>query len=67
MGSWLFSATYFSRSSRFFLSGFMNGGGPTLIYGYIFCFVGSMAMCASISELASMSVSGHLMHCTFSG
>ncbi|KAF2198697.1 amino acid transporter [Delitschia confertaspora ATCC 74209] len=38
----------------FFLTGFINGGGPTLIYGYIFCFVGSLAMCASISEMASM-------------
>ncbi|KAF2112037.1 amino acid/polyamine transporter I [Lophiotrema nucula] len=38
----------------FFLTGFINGGGPTLIYGYIFCFFGSIAMCASISEMASM-------------
>ncbi|ORY16633.1 amino acid/polyamine transporter I [Clohesyomyces aquaticus] len=38
----------------FFLTGFLNGGGPTLIYGYIFCFLGSLAMCASISEMASM-------------
>ena len=38
----------------FFLTGFINGGGPTLVYGYIFCFFGSLAMCASISEMASM-------------
>ncbi|KAF1974223.1 amino acid transporter, partial [Bimuria novae-zelandiae CBS 107.79] len=34
--------------------GFLNGGGPTLIYGYIFCFLGTLAMCASISEMSSM-------------
>lgn len=38
----------------FFLTAFINGGGPTLIYGYIFCWLGSLATCASISELASM-------------
>jgi amino acid transporter len=36
------------------VTGFINGGGPTLIYGYIFCFIGSLAMCASISEMASI-------------
>ncbi|KAF2471005.1 putative amino acid permease [Lindgomyces ingoldianus] len=38
----------------FLVTGFLNGGGPTLIYGYIFCFFGSLTMCASISEMASM-------------
>lgn len=38
----------------FFLIGFINGGGPTLLYGYIFCWIGSLATCASISEMASM-------------
>jgi choline transport protein len=38
----------------FFLTGFINGGGPTLIYGYVFCWLGSLATCASISEMASM-------------
>lgn len=42
--------------ASFFYTGFINGGGISLIYGYFFCFLGSLATCASIAEMASMSV-----------
>ncbi|PMD31943.1 amino acid transporter-like protein [Hyaloscypha variabilis F] len=37
-----------------FLYGFQNGGPAGLIYGYLFCWVGTLAAMASLAELASM-------------
>ncbi|KAH8808489.1 amino acid/polyamine transporter I [Xylogone sp. PMI_703] len=37
-----------------FLYGFQNGGPAGLVYGYIFCWIGTLAVVASMSELASM-------------
>ncbi|TVY55613.1 Choline transport protein [Lachnellula suecica] len=37
-----------------FLLGFQNGGPAGLIYGYIFCFAGTLMVVASLGELASM-------------
>ncbi|PGH17837.1 hypothetical protein AJ80_04660 [Polytolypa hystricis UAMH7299] len=38
----------------FFLYGYLNGGGITMIYGYAFCWMGVLATGASIAEIASM-------------
>ncbi|KAF2268243.1 amino acid transporter [Lojkania enalia] len=38
----------------FFLTGYINGGGPTMVYGYVSCFFSSLTVCASISEMAFM-------------
>ncbi|KAI9793073.1 MAG: hypothetical protein M1816_000971 [Peltula sp. TS41687] len=38
----------------FFETSFLNGGPVTMLYGYIFSFLGSLATCASIAEMASM-------------
>jgi choline transport protein len=35
-------------------SGLLNGGPVALMYGYILCFVGTLATACSLSELASM-------------
>ncbi|KAE9362924.1 amino acid transporter [Stipitochalara longipes BDJ] len=37
-----------------FLYGFENGGPAGLIYGYLFCWVGTLAAMASLAEMASM-------------
>ncbi|KAF8867268.1 amino acid transporter-like protein [Acephala macrosclerotiorum] len=37
-----------------FLFGFQNGGPAGLVYGYIFCWIGTMATVASLAEMASM-------------
>jgi len=37
-----------------FLLGFQNGGPAGLIYGYIFCFIGTLMVVASLAEMASM-------------
>lgn len=34
----------------------VNGGAVTLVYGFIFCFFGSLATAASLAELVSMWV-----------
>lgn len=34
----------------------INGGAVTLVYGFIFCFFGSLATAASLAELVSMWV-----------
>ncbi|RDW82675.1 amino acid transporter I-2 [Coleophoma cylindrospora] len=45
------------------LTGLVDGAGPTLIYGFIFSWVGSLATAASMAELASMApVSGGQYH-----
>lgn len=31
-----------------------NGGSVTLVYGFIFCFFGSLATAASLAEMVSM-------------
>lgn len=33
----------------------INGGSPTLIYGFIFCFFGTLATAASLAEMASFA------------
>ena len=38
----------------FFLTAYVNGGGPTMLYGFIVAFVGALATCASMAEMASM-------------
>lgn len=38
----------------FFLTAFINGGGPTMLYGYMVAFLGALATCASMAEMASM-------------
>lgn len=42
----------------FFLTAFINGGGPTMLYGFIVAFLGALATCASMAEMASMYVMG---------
>lgn len=37
-----------------FLYGFQNGGPAGLIYGYLFCWIGTLATVASLAEMASM-------------
>lgn len=32
-----------------------NGGGPTLIYGFVLCFLGALATAASLAEMASFA------------
>lgn len=41
----------------FFVTAYVNGGGPTMLYGFIVAFVGALATCASMAEMASMYVS----------
>ncbi|KAK6439601.1 hypothetical protein LTR95_004191 [Oleoguttula sp. CCFEE 5521] len=38
-----------------FVSVLTNGGAVALIYGFIFCFIGTLATCLSLAEFASMS------------
>lgn len=38
----------------FFTTAFLNGSGVSMIYGYIVAFLGSLATCASMAEMASM-------------
>jgi hypothetical protein len=51
---------FFSKSSPLiaynsvFLYGFQNGGPAGLIYGYLFCWAGTLATVASLAEMASM-------------
>jgi len=33
----------------------INGGPPTLIYGFVFCFMGALATAASLAEMASFA------------
>lgn len=40
----------------FFTTAFINGGGPTMLYGYLVAFLGALATCASMAEMASMYV-----------
>lgn len=37
-----------------FIFGFQNGGPAGLIYGYLFCWVGTLCTVASLGEMASM-------------
>ncbi|PQE25668.1 choline transport protein [Rutstroemia sp. NJR-2017a BBW] len=37
-----------------FIYGFSNGGPAGLVYGYIFCWIGTVATVASLAEMASM-------------
>lgn len=47
----------------FFTTAFVNGAGVSMIYGYLFAFVGSLATCASMAEMASMyPISGGQYH-----
>jgi hypothetical protein len=39
---------------RFFTTAFINGGGVSMIYGYIVAFFGALATCASMASMASM-------------
>lgn len=39
-----------------FVTVLTNGGPVALVYGFIFCFIGTMATCASLAEYASMYV-----------
>lgn len=39
-----------------FQSGLINGGPAVLIYGLAFSWLGSLAVCASLAEMASMQV-----------
>jgi hypothetical protein len=40
--------------SSVFLFGFQNGGPAGLVYGYLFCWIGTLATVASLAEMASM-------------
>lgn len=42
------------KPDRFFGPAFINGGPVTMIYGFIFSFLGALATCASLAEMASM-------------
>lgn len=33
----------------------LNGGSPTLVYGFIFCWVGTLAVASSLAEMASFA------------
>jgi hypothetical protein len=44
----------------FFTTAFVNGAGVSMIYGYILAFIGSLATCASMAEMASMFVTRRL-------
>lgn len=47
----------------FFTTAFINGGGVSMIYGYILAFIGALATCASMAEMASMyPISGGQYH-----
>ena len=37
-----------------FLYGFSNGGPSGLVYGYLFCWLGTLTTVASLAEMASM-------------
>lgn len=39
-----------------FQSGLINGGPAALIYGLLLSWLGSLAVCASLAEMASMQV-----------
>lgn len=39
-----------------FVTVLTNGGPVALVYGFIFCFIGTMATCVSLAEYASMYV-----------
>ena len=58
-------------SCSFFTTSFLNGGGVTMIYGFILAFFGALATCASMAEMASMFVTLILKVCqvadTFAG
>lgn len=43
--SWLLST---------FQAGLLNGGPSTLVYGFVVAFAGSLALSASLAEMASM-------------
>ena len=43
-----------SRVASTFQSGLVNGGPAVLIYGLAFSWLGSLAVCASLAEMASM-------------
>ncbi|TGO90115.1 hypothetical protein BPOR_0078g00050 [Botrytis porri] len=46
-----------------FLYGFQNGGPAGLVYGYIFCFFGTLCTVASLAEMSSMTpLSGGQYH-----
>lgn len=40
----------------FFTTAYINGGGPTMLYGFLVAFLGALATCASMAEMASMYV-----------
>jgi hypothetical protein len=46
----------------FFTTAFLNGGGVSMIYGYILAFIGALATCASMAEMASMCVANIYRH-----
>lgn len=45
-----------SEIASTFQSGLVNGGPAVLIYGLTISWLGSLAVCASLAELASMQV-----------
>ncbi|KAI5783701.1 amino acid/polyamine transporter I [Geopyxis carbonaria] len=49
----ILTSTWESMFSTF-LYGFSNGGPAGLVYGYLFCWAGTLATVASIAEMASM-------------
>lgn len=48
-----------------FQAGLFNGGPTALVYGTILCWFGSVALAASLGEMASMFVVTHYMKETF--
>ncbi|MCJ1389919.1 hypothetical protein MMC18_002776 [Xylographa bjoerkii] len=48
MATW--EAVFFSNNTAL-----VNGGPPTLVYGFIFCFFGSLATASSLAEMVSMA------------
>lgn len=50
----LINRTSLNRSFRVFIFGFSNGGPAGLVYGYLFCWIGTLATVASLAEMASM-------------
>lgn len=44
-----------TRSPSANLTAMINGGGPTMVYGFLFAVFGSLTTAASLAEMASMA------------
>ena len=50
------------KAGSTFQSGLINGGPAALIYGLLLSWLGSLAVCASLAEMASMYVIEHFLN-----